>query len=94
RSWPPAWVKLKSDNQGNAGADGSGNTALVLARGMFSSLQHSNPSETDPQVKALDTRLLIGSVSQKALWLQEELRHNRTRLIELQRHPGRELPAL
>ncbi|CAM9997503.1 unnamed protein product, partial [Ectocarpus sp. 12 AP-2014] len=93
RSWPPAWVK-QCANSSSGGEDArdsskSQKPGIVLARGIFAAGSAHAAANTGSQVKALDTRLLMGSVSQKALLLQEELRSNRARLLEIQRHPGR-----
>ncbi|CAM9421140.1 unnamed protein product, partial [Scytosiphon promiscuus] len=86
QSWPPAWVK--QNNAGNRGgnADGPGreeeNESIIIAKGMHATAPSPSPG---PQVKAVDYRSLIGSVSKKALMLQEELRGDRARLLELQR---------
>ncbi|CAM9848329.1 unnamed protein product, partial [Ectocarpus sp. 12 AP-2014] len=98
RSWPPAWVKQCADS--SSGGDDARDSSkshkrgIVLARGIFAAGSAQAVANTGSQVKALDTRLLMGSVSQKALLLQEELRSNRARLLEIQRHPGRGPAAL
>ncbi|CBJ29874.1 hypothetical protein Esi_0163_0071 [Ectocarpus siliculosus] len=98
RSWPPAWVKQCADSSsgGDDARDSSESqkTGIVLARGIFAAGSAHATANTGSQVKALDARLLIGSESQKALLLQEELRSNRARLLEIQRHPGRGPTAL
>ncbi|CAM9162392.1 unnamed protein product, partial [Ectocarpus sp. 8 AP-2014] len=98
RSWPPAWVKQCADS--SSGGDDARDSSksqkpgIVLARGIFAAGSAHATANTGSQVKALDARLLMGSVSQKALLLQEELRSNRARLLEIQRHPGRGPTAL
>eukprot|EP00903_Cladosiphon_okamuranus_P008857 g8481.t1 len=94
RSWPPAWVKQSApkavaDQDSGDGDGGAG--AIVLARGLFAakSPPPSTATAAGPQMRSLDSRLLMGSVSQKALLLQEELRNDRARLLELQRNSGR-----
>ncbi|CAM9954327.1 unnamed protein product [Ectocarpus sp. 13 AM-2016] len=99
RSWPPAWVKQCANSSSSGGEDArdsskSQKPGIVLARGIFAAGSAHAAANTGSQVTALDTRLLMGSVSQKALLLQEELRSNRARLLEIQRHPGRGPAAL
>ncbi|CAN0242991.1 unnamed protein product, partial [Ectocarpus fasciculatus] len=97
RSWPPAWVKQCTDSSGDEDARDSSKSqkpAIILAKGLFAAGSAQSTANAGSQVKALDARLLMGSVSQKALLLQEELRSNRARLLEIQRHPGRGPAAL
>lgn len=62
---------------------------LLLHFNMSPSLSPlSTPVQQDPEI---DTRLLVGSVSQKALHLQQDLRHHRVRFEHaaiLQRERG------
>eukprot|EP00752_Nemacystus_decipiens_P004892 g4451.t1 len=86
--------------------DGDGSTGtIILARGLFAATSPPPSSTaaaaaaaaaTGPQskIRPLDSRLLMGSVSQKALMLQEELRNDRARLLELQRYSSRGQTAL
>lgn len=59
-------------------ASSSSPSSLLLSIAMLLLLNISSLCRPH-QVKALDARLLMGSVSQKALLLQEELRSNRAR---------------
>ncbi|CAM9110787.1 unnamed protein product, partial [Pylaiella littoralis] len=87
RSWPPAWVKQRTS--GGGGGDTGDGGEIILARGIFAASSSPSTATSGPQVKALDPRLLMGSVSQKALLLQDELRSDRARLLELQRRSCR-----
>ncbi|CAM9683194.1 unnamed protein product, partial [Hapterophycus canaliculatus] len=93
QSWPPAWVKRNAaagDANGNDRKDESG--GIVIARGIRAAASSSSSTKVatpGPQVRVVESRLLVGSVSQKALMLQEELRNDRARLLELQRCSAR-----
>ncbi|CAM9130059.1 unnamed protein product [Ascophyllum nodosum] len=96
QSWPPAWVKLNKDNRDHYTVEGSKETAPVLAKSIFATSRPlpSEQSGAGSRAKDVDIRLLKGSAFQKALFLQQELRHDRVRRLELQRYPGRRLALL